>query len=114
MLDWQDYESCPVCKQEAGQPCRDGRYKNSIKYAILPHDIRKMGKGKEMGAYAVTGILNNGKDRNYVQLAAHADMAEADEIARSNSVVFDFDEVQVKQNNGIIIRKYAKGELVER
>lgn len=114
MQEWEDYKPCPICKQDTGQPCRDSRYKNRIKFARLPHVAREHIKGKAMGAYAVTGIQGNGKERNYVPLASHAAMEEADEIARSNSVVFDFDEVQIEQSNGIIIRKYAKGELVER
>lgn len=62
-----------------------------------------------MGAYTVTGIWN----RKTFSLASNADMEEAETIAQGISAQ-GFDEVQIKQVNNIIIRKYAKGELVER
>lgn len=109
MVDWAEYGSCRVCKQDPGKPCVDRRYLGRHKPIGTPHTMREM---KDiMGAYDVTGVVTSGRERHFVPLAAHADMEEAEEIARSSSVVFTYEEVQVKQSvNGIIMRKYVKGE----
>jgi hypothetical protein len=113
-INWDHYGTCPFCKQEKGQPCRDSRYKHEERFVGLPHETREKIPGiMDMGAYSVIGLFMKDNERKTCSLATGVGVEDAKEIARTDSSTFDFDEVRVMQTvNGKIFFAYTKGKQV--
>jgi hypothetical protein len=112
-INWDHYGTCPFCKQETGQPCRDSRYKHEERFAGLPHETREKIPGIDMGAYSVIGLFMQGDERKTSYQATGVGVEDAKEIARTASSAYDFDEVRVMQTvNGKIFFAYTKGKQV--